>query len=207
MKHLTPMAIPLQEAHDMNHDTITEGLNYEQFVRLLVGNYVEHPDLLKITARRGGSHVMVVIQPAPTDFGKVLGKSAKSLNALKLLCQCKAKMEDDRIDIHLPEPEMRVPRSIYPDYTDESWGHAQDAEMANLLVKTIDHSLGIRAAVEIKSAQGETTLTIVPTDRLVPMEVVVALHTLWRAIGNMRHRKLIVNARGTDTTNRSRAEA
>jgi predicted RNA-binding protein YlqC (UPF0109 family) len=189
----------------MSQDTITDSLNYEQFIRLLVGSYVEHPDLLKIQAKRAGNQVLVVIQPAPTDFGKVLGKQAASLNSLKLLCRCKAMMDDDVIKIHLPEPAVRVPRSIYPDMTDDSWGKAQDEEMAALLVKVIDQCLGIRAAVEIEPSQGETKLTIVPTDRSIPVEIVVALHTLWRAIGNMRHRKLNVNARGIDKADSGRS--
>lgn len=176
----------------MNHDT-TEP--YEQFVRKLVGHYTEHPDLLEVTARERAGTIVVVIKPAPTDFGKVLGKQRKTLTALEVLLCCMANLEGDRISVQLIEPENRVSGGRVPEVLNPKWSDAENKVIATLLSEVLDKTLGVSAEIVIKPMQGETMLTIVPKGDHVPSDVIAAMHTVFRAIGASRGRRIVVNAR------------
>jgi len=175
----------------MNHDTATR---YENFVRKLVGSYTEHPDILQVTARERAGTVAVVITPAPTDFGKVLGKQRKALTALEVLLCCMANLEGDRISVQLIEPENRMNNGRVPEILNPRWSDADDKEMAGLLSEVLDKTLRLDAEIVIKPMSGETMLTIVPQSH-VPPDVIGALHTIFRAVGATKGRRLVVNAR------------
>lgn len=190
--HLTRTINPIQKRYDMNHDT-TEP--YELFVRRLVGSYTEHPDLLQVTARERAGTVAIVIKPAPTDFGKVLGKQRKTLTALEVLLCCMANLEGDRISVQLIEPENRVSNGRVPEILNGNWGDEDNRKMAELLTEVIDKTLRIPASIVVKPMAGETMLTIVPKGAEVPSDIIAAIHTLFRAVGATRGRRLVVNAR------------
>lgn len=180
----------------MTHDATSA---YELFVRKLVGQYTEHPDVLQVLARERAGTIAIVITPAPTDFGKVLGKQRKTLTALEVLLCCMASLEGDRISVQLIEPENRVHIPRVPDVLNNQWGDTDNKAMATLLSEVLDKVLRISAEIVIKPMMGETMLTIAPRTAVVPTEVIAALHTVFRAIGATKGRRLVVNARGTDT--------
>lgn len=176
----------------MNHDTTEQ---YEQFVRKLVGHYTEHPDLLEVTARERAGTVAIVIKPAPTDFGKVLGKQRKTLTALEVLLCCMANLEGDRLSVQLIEPENRVSNGRVPEVLNSRWNDADNKNIAALLADVLDKTMRVSAEIVIKPMGGETMLTIVPRTAVIPSDVIAALHTVFRAIGATKGRRLVVNAR------------
>lgn len=183
---------PIQKHHDMTHDATSA---YELFVQKLVGSYTEHPELLRVNVRERAGTIAIVITPAPTDFGKVLGKQRKTLTALEVLLCCMANLEGDRISVQLIEPENRVSNARSADTLNPHWTDRDDKAMATLLTEVLDKILRISAEIVIKPMVGETMLTIVPRTAVIPTDIIAALHTVFRAIGATKGRRLVVNAR------------
>lgn len=180
----------------MNHDAT---FRYKNFLRALVSEFVEHGDLLEVTGRERGGNVQLFIKPAPTDFGKVLGKQRNTLTALEVLLCHMAALDGDRIQLKLVEPGNRVPGERGSERIDGAWNADKDKRMMSLLVKLLDTCFRVPAEVVVVTEPDQTMLTVDAKGKL-SFEAVDALHTIMRAVGRNCGRKITVNARGDKTS-------
>lgn len=167
---------------------------YEKFVKELLSHYVEFPNDLRLGVTYKSNAVLIIIQPSPSDFGKVIGKESRALDALETLLNLKGSLYGNIIRIRLVEPEERVivPRTDRKIRAD--WGEADNKRMADLLVWVIDQTSAINASVTVRPGSGETLLTIYSLSPM-PMVVVDAINTIFRAIGAKQGWRLTVNER------------
>lgn len=174
--------------------------SYERFLSDLVGAFVEHPDLVRASAVPWPRKLSISVEVAPSDFGSVCGKGGKMFNSLRTLLLCKAAVDGDTIEFRLVEPPARgVSTRNIPDIPDTRWGAKQDKELGDFLVRVLDQCFATPASVEISNTGSETIFTILPAMLMVP-EVIDALHTVLRAVGRSRRRKIVVNAKMPERT-------
>ncbi len=194
-RRLTPHFDLIQHLQDMKQDFETVGI-YTGFVRQLLAEYLEHPDLLAVECYYSEHVVRIIILPAPTDFGKVLGQGGRGLDALKVLLNEKGALDGDRVELKLAEPENRVPVERRDRHVNNSWGASDDQRIGQILTRILDQTVRISAEIIIKPSPIDTTLTIRPNNGdKISLNAATALNTIFRAIGSKHGRRITVNAR------------
>jgi len=80
------------------------------FVEFVVKALVDHPELVDVKEVDGERVVVFELRLHPTDVGKVIGKSGRTITAIRTLLTSSAAKHGKRAMLEIIEPEGRVPR-------------------------------------------------------------------------------------------------
>ena len=67
-----------------------------ELVDYIAKSLVEHPEQVRVTTDYGGQSVLVELEVAPDDMGKVIGKEGRIANAIRALVKVAAAREGKR---------------------------------------------------------------------------------------------------------------
>ena len=79
----------------------------KQFVEYIVKNLVDHPELVKIEEIQGTNTVILELSCDPSDIGKIIGKSGKTINAIRGLLMAVASRNGIRVNLEILENGTR----------------------------------------------------------------------------------------------------
>jgi hypothetical protein len=65
---------------------------------------VEHPDEVEVTQTRQGNRVRLQMSVAKDDMGRVIGKSGRVANAIRILLRVAAEREGQQVTLDVVEP-------------------------------------------------------------------------------------------------------
>jgi hypothetical protein len=65
---------------------------------------VEHPDEVEVTQTRQGHRVRLQMSVAKDDMGRVIGKSGRVANAIRILLRVTAEREGQQVTLDVVEP-------------------------------------------------------------------------------------------------------
>lgn len=81
----------------------------KQLVEDMVKNIVDNPDSVIVALSEVSKVVVINIKPHPEDIGKVIGKSGKNVDAIRVIMMAAAMANQDRRKYHL-EVDTGAPR-------------------------------------------------------------------------------------------------
>ena len=65
---------------------------------------VENPDQVEVTQSRQGSHVRLELKVSKDDMGRMIGKSGRVANAIRVLLRVAAEREGQQVTLDVVEP-------------------------------------------------------------------------------------------------------
>jgi len=86
---------PTNEAEGPDRDFI------EHVVKLIVGN----PDSVKVTRAVDEMGVLITLQVAKDDMGKIIGKNGQTAKSLRILLRVIGSKNNARVNLRIVEPE------------------------------------------------------------------------------------------------------
>lgn len=78
------------------------------FIEYVAKQLVDHPDQVDVREVDGERVVVFELRLNPTDIGKVIGKSGRTISAIRTLLTSAAAKQGKRAMIEIIEPEGRV---------------------------------------------------------------------------------------------------
>jgi predicted RNA-binding protein YlqC (UPF0109 family) len=79
----------------------------KEFVEYIVKNLVDHPDQVKIHEIQGTNTLILELTCEKADIGKIIGKSGKTINAIRSLLMAVASRNGIRISLEIIEDGLR----------------------------------------------------------------------------------------------------
>lgn len=74
---------------------------YTVLVEYIVKSIVDHPDQVKVTEIEGGSSIILEINVADGDMGRVIGKGGVVVNSIRNLLQVLAAKKGQRVSVEI----------------------------------------------------------------------------------------------------------
>lgn len=72
-------------------------MNLEAFLLDVLKPLVDHPDALRVETKAEGRRLDLMIHADPKDMGRVIGKSGRTIQSLRTLCQ----VAGDKAGVHV----------------------------------------------------------------------------------------------------------
>lgn len=157
------------------------------WTRLMAQNFTSYPDDLQII----GNGTSVAIKGHRADYGKLLGKAGKHLNALKTILSAIAQSS---VDVTVLESNIGDREEPQPFQSDPKWTYRKEESLMHLLSKVCLEAL-VDCKVQTKGDRLASESGFIVISRYMTMELEAALYTIFRAIGNSRGRKVTVEGR------------
>ena len=74
---------------------------YPVLVEYIVKSIVDHPDQVKVTEIEGGASIILEINVADGDMGRVIGKGGVVVNSIRNLLQVLAAKKGQRVSVEI----------------------------------------------------------------------------------------------------------
>ena len=74
-----------------------------ELVETIAKALVEHPDEVVVTQKTSGRSILIELQVAPSDMGKVIGKQGRIAKALRSVVKAAASRDDKKVIIDIVE--------------------------------------------------------------------------------------------------------
>ena len=74
-----------------------------ELVETIAKALVEHPDEVVVTEKSSGRSILIELQVAPSDMGKVIGKQGRIAKALRSVVKAAASRDDKKVIIDIIE--------------------------------------------------------------------------------------------------------
>ena len=85
-------------------DNVNEGLD-KDFVEYVVKSIVSQPDKVVVTRTVDDMGVLLTLQVAKEDMGKVIGRSGQTAKSIRILLRVIGSKENVRVNMKIVEPE------------------------------------------------------------------------------------------------------
>ena len=85
-------------------DNVNEGLD-KDFVEYVVKSIVSQPDKVIVTRTVDDMGVLLTLQVAKEDMGKVIGRSGQTAKSIRILLRVIGSKENVRVNMKIVEPE------------------------------------------------------------------------------------------------------
>ena len=76
----------------------------EEFVNYVIRSLVDNPDLVKIDRKVDEMGVLITLDIAPADMGKIIGKQGATAKALRTLLRVVGMKNNSRVNLKINEP-------------------------------------------------------------------------------------------------------
>ena len=73
----------------------------KELTYFLVSNLVENKDAIKLTEEVTGSHIHLILEVAPDDIGKVIGKGGRIAKAIRTVLKASATKENVKVTLEI----------------------------------------------------------------------------------------------------------
>ncbi len=73
----------------------------KELVEVIAKNLVSNPEEVVVTEEVSGKHVKVVLNVAPSDMGKVIGKQGRIAKAMRLVVKAAATKGNQVVDVDI----------------------------------------------------------------------------------------------------------
>jgi predicted RNA-binding protein YlqC (UPF0109 family) len=77
----------------------------KDLIEYIARSLVDDPSEVEVTQMRRGSQTTLKLQVAKDDMGRVIGKSGRVANAMRVLLRVSAAQEGKRVALDIVEPE------------------------------------------------------------------------------------------------------
>jgi predicted RNA-binding protein YlqC (UPF0109 family) len=77
----------------------------KELIEYIARSLVDDPSEVEVTQMRRGSQTTLKLQVAKDDMGRVIGKSGRVANAMRVLLRVAAAQEGKRVALDIVEPE------------------------------------------------------------------------------------------------------
>lgn len=74
-----------------------------ELVETIAKALVEHPDEVIVTENASGRSILIELQVAPSDMGKVIGKQGRIAKAIRSVVKAAASRDDKKVIIDIVE--------------------------------------------------------------------------------------------------------
>ena len=74
-----------------------------ELVETIAKALVEHPDEVVVTEKTSGRSILIELQVAPSDMGKVIGKQGRIAKAIRSVVKAAASRDDKKVVIDIVE--------------------------------------------------------------------------------------------------------
>lgn len=81
-----------------------KGENVKELVEYIARSLVDDPMGVKVKQERGGSKIHIELRVAKEDMGRIIGKSGKVANAIRMLTRVAAAREGRQVFLDVVEP-------------------------------------------------------------------------------------------------------
>lgn len=85
------------------NDDVTQGSDLD-FVEYVVKQLVAEPESVKVTRTVDEMGVLITLEVAPADMGKIIGKSGQTAKALRVLLRVIGSKNNARVNLKIIEP-------------------------------------------------------------------------------------------------------
>ena len=72
-----------------------------ELVETIAKALVEHPDEVVVTEKTSGRSILIELQVAPSDMGKVIGKQGRIAKAIRSVVKAAASRDDKKVIIDI----------------------------------------------------------------------------------------------------------
>lgn len=76
----------------------------KDLIEFIATSLVDDPTQVKVTQEHAGSQTILKLQVAKEDMGRIIGKSGRVANAMRVLLRVAAAQEGKRISLDIIEP-------------------------------------------------------------------------------------------------------
>jgi len=77
----------------------------KELIEYIATSLVDDPTQVQVTQERYGSQIVLKLRVAKEDMGRIIGKSGKVANALRVLLRVAAAQEGKRVTLDIVEPQ------------------------------------------------------------------------------------------------------
>ena len=84
----------------------------QEFVEYVVKALVDNPDKVKVERRIDEMGVLITLDVAGEDMGKIIGRDGATAKALRTLLRVVGMKNSARVNLKINEPEGRVSRTV-----------------------------------------------------------------------------------------------
>ncbi len=85
-------------------------MDFEAFLKDVLTPALEHPEDLRIEVSGEGRKREVLIHAAPSDRGRVIGKSGRMISSLRTMCKVAGEKAGLQIEVEIFDEDGRPPR-------------------------------------------------------------------------------------------------
>ena len=89
----------------MNQNPDTVNGPDKDFIEYVVKLIVDNPDAVKVTRAVDEMGVLITLQVAKEDMGKIIGKSGQTAKSLRILLRVIGSKNNARVNLRIVEPE------------------------------------------------------------------------------------------------------
>lgn len=76
----------------------------KELIQYIATSLTDDPTQVKVTQERSGSQIVLKLQVAKEDMGRIIGKSGRVANAMRILLRVAAAQEGKRVTLDIVEP-------------------------------------------------------------------------------------------------------
>ncbi len=76
----------------------------KELIEYIAASLVDDPTLVSVTQERFGSQIVLKLNVAKEDMGRIIGKSGRVANAMRVLLRVAAAQEGKRVTLDIIEP-------------------------------------------------------------------------------------------------------
>ena len=76
-----------------------------ELIEFIATSLVDDPTQVRVTQERYGSRMVIKLQVAKEDMGRVIGKSGRVASAMRILLRVAAAEEGNRAELEIIEPQ------------------------------------------------------------------------------------------------------
>ena len=77
----------------------------KELIQYIASSLVDDPTQVEVTQMRFGAQTVLKLQVAKEDMGRIIGKSGRVANAMRILLRVAAAQEGKRVTLDIVEPQ------------------------------------------------------------------------------------------------------
>ena len=85
-------------------------MDFEAFLKDVLAPALEHPEEFRVEVSGEGRKREILIHAAPSDRGRVIGKSGRMISSLRTMCKVAGEKAGLQIEVEIFEEGERPPR-------------------------------------------------------------------------------------------------
>ena len=86
-------------------------MDFEAILKDVLTPVLDHPEELKVEVTGDGRKREVLIHAAPSDRGRVIGKSGRMISSLRTLCKVAGEKAGVQVEVEIFDEDERPPRA------------------------------------------------------------------------------------------------